>query len=209
MCLSVLQWTSNVCFRLWSLMLIKKMIFFRINLQTSHERISSSALQACVWCGHCGNSGCKITLQPWGEFICRFDGMATNGAAAERDVPVCFPSSSSVFVHLPSLIALLIADISLFPSNHPSPHLCPPILAPSHRAPTINIMSRGWQCSFMEHCMFIRGRGSLREMLTVFINGPHPRLMRHGTSYSHRPNWRTGGVLAWDGAGGGGMGRRA
>lgn len=30
--------------------------------------------------------------------------------------------------------------------------------------------------------MFIRGRRSLREMLTVFINGPHPRLMRHGTS---------------------------
>lgn len=77
---------------------------------------------------------------------------------------------------------LLIADVSLLTSNHPSPHLCPPALAPSHQQQTINIMSRGWQCSFMEHCMFIRGRRSLREMLTVFINGPHPRLMRHGTS---------------------------
>lgn len=68
-----------------------------------------------------------------------------------------------------------------------SPHLCPrhPPHSPTPSLPpaqTINIMSRGWRCSFMEHCMFIRGRRSLREMLTVFINGPHPRLMRHGTS---------------------------
>lgn len=93
-----------------------------------------------------------------------------------------FQSNLLLFICLCSpplpFLPLLIADISLSTSNHSSPHLCPP-LPP---AQTINIMSRGWQCSFMEHCMFIRGRRSLREMLTVFINGPHPRLMRHGTS---------------------------
>ena len=109
--------------------------------------------------------------------------VAANIVMAERDVPVCIAPSSSVFVLHPSLHP---TTHCWYISLHFQPPLPPsPLSSHLHSLPpaeTINIMSRGWQCSFMEHCMFIRGRRSLREMLTVFINGPHPRLMRHGTS---------------------------
>lgn len=112
--------------------------------------------------------------------------VATDGVTAERDVPARFSSSSSVFVHLPLPLSLpppysSLIYLSSLPATPPLTSVLP-VLASLPPVQTINIMSRGWQCSFMEHCMFIRGRRSLREMLTVFINGPHPRLMRHGTS---------------------------
>ena len=162
-------------------------IGFRLRTKGLHQLCRSAdtaAPFATCLCGNLNRQNYDTALR-WIHMYMRRWSPLTVWRQKEMFRPVSLPLHLSLFTspssfHPPPPHSSLIY-LSSLPATPPLTSVLP-ALASLPPAQTINIMSRGWQCSFMEHCMFIRGRRSLREMLTVFINGPHPRLMRHGTS---------------------------
>lgn len=108
--------------------------FFSYQFETLHIRTSlkpwqSADITALLWCVYCGIQIPRIWYSPevnaCGSSHSRCDGRK-RCSSLYRFLFICLCSP------LTPSFPLLIADISLFTSKPPLPHLCPPIPAPSH-----------------------------------------------------------------------------